>query len=357
QETPKSVRLVNWLSSYMTQLVEDGNAFNVFNRSLKIHSNLIKFINEITDDVYRENENELLGYLSDETKFNDFKNRIYTQMREIKQRTAEAARKAIEAINNTPEGDKVKANIIKGLAKWTVTGYDSEGPSKTLVAAMEDISTAYKKGIGNRDTLDGILNEVLEIIRISDSRITMLRLIAANLYQLGLLSSLAEYIDKYRRENSTILLSDTNALISRIIGGEDAPFLYERVGVWFKHYLIDEFQDTSYSQWSNIRPLIKESLAYEYDNLVIGDEKQCIYRFRNSDPSLLHNLHTDSMAEGRSEVRGNKIEENTNWRSSVDVIRFNNTFFSALVRNLGFEDIYSNVAQQISPKHSSHRGY
>ena len=357
QETPKSVRLVNWLSSYMTQLVEDGNAFNVFNRSLKIHSNLIKFINEITDDVYRENENELLGYLSDETKFNDFKNRIYTQMREIKQRTAEAARKAIEAINNTPEGDKVKANIIKGLAKWTVTGYDSEGPSKTLVAAMEDISTAYKKGIGNREILDGILNEVLEIIRISDSRITMLRLIAANLYQLGLLSSLAEYIDKYRRENSTILLSDTNALISRIIGGEDAPFLYERVGVWFKHYLIDEFQDTSYSQWSNIRPLIKESLAYEYDNLVIGDEKQCIYRFRNSDPSLLHNLHTDSMAEGRSEVRGNKIEENTNWRSSVDVIRFNNTFFSALVRNLGFEDIYSNVAQQISPKHSSHRGY
>ena len=186
------------------------------------------------------------------------------------------------------------------------------------------------------------------MVRFCDGQVGTLQLIAANLYQLGLLSSLAEYIDKYRRENSTILLSDTNALISRIIGTEDAPFLYERVGVWFRHYLIDEFQDTSFSQWSNIRPLINESLAYEYDNLVIGDEKQCIYRFRNSDPSLLHNLHTDSMAEGRCEVRGDSISENTNWRSSSDVIRFNNTFFSALVRNLGYEEIYSNVAQQIS---------
>ncbi len=195
------------------------------------------------------------------------------------------------------------------------------------------------------------------MVRFCDGQVGTLQLIAANLYQLGLLSSLAEYIDKYRRENSTILLSDTNALISRIIGTEDAPFLYERVGVWFRHYLIDEFQDTSFSQWSNIRPLINESLAYEYDNLVIGDEKQCIYRFRNSDPSLLHNLHTDSMAEGRCEVRGDSISENTNWRSSSDVIRFNNTFFSALVRNLGYEEIYSNVAQQISKKHADHRGY
>lgn len=358
QETKKNIHLINWLSSYMTQLIEDGMSFNIFNRSLDIHRKLIKFIYKITDDFYRENEKELLDYLSDETKFNNFKNIIYNRLREIKQKTVAATRQALETIDSLPDKNQVKSYIISGIAKWAATGYDKEGPSKTLLAAMDDIKTAYKKGgIRNGEKVDMIIGEALEMIRISNSQVGTLRLIAANLYQLGLLSSLAEYIDKYRRENSTILLSDTNALISRIIGGEDAPFLYERVGVWFKHYLIDEFQDTSFSQWSNIRPLIRESLASEFDNLVIGDEKQCIYRFRNSDPSLLHNLHTDSMAKGRSEVRGDKIEENTNWRSSVDVIQFNNTFFSALVKNLGFEDIYSNVAQQISKKHASHRGY
>ncbi|MDE7147995.1 MAG: UvrD-helicase domain-containing protein, partial [Duncaniella sp.] len=93
----------------------------------------------------------------------------------------------------------------------------------------------------------------------------------------------------------------------------------------------------SHSQWQNIRPLISESLAYDNDNLVIGDEKQCIYRFRNSDPTLLHNLHNEEMAQGRTVISGNSIEENTNWRSSADVIKFNNTFFSALVKNLGYE--------------------
>ncbi|MCM1076769.1 MAG: UvrD-helicase domain-containing protein [Bacteroides sp.] len=360
ESTRKSQYLINWLTSYMTQLIEDGMPFNVFNRSLPIHRNLIKFIDKITDDIYRENESELLAYLSDEKKFNEFKNLVYNQIKHIKQQTSDSVREALDMIMDSPAKDCVKSYIISGLKKWT-SGYSSDEPSKTMTDAMAEISSAYKKpkkGMpAPSEELNGAIAKALDMIDFSFHQTRTLRIIAANLYQLGLLASLAEYIDKYRRENSTILLSDTNALISRIIGNEDAPFLYERVGVRFKHYLIDEFQDTSASQWVNIKPLINESLAYEFDNLVIGDEKQCIYRFRNSDPSLLHNLHTDRLANGRCEVRGDSISENTNWRSSVDVIRFNNTFFSALVRNLGFEDIYSNVAQQISKKHASHRGY
>lgn len=361
EETGRTRYLINWLSSYMTQLIEDGMPFNVFNRSLPIHRNLIKFIDKITDDTYRENEAELLGYLADEKKFNDFKDRVYSQLRQIKAQTAEACREALDMIDSSGMKDVVKSYIATGLRKWASSGYAPDGYSKSMADAMDDIASAYKKPKKGQPTpgeeLDGAIAKALDMVKFSSEQVGTLRLIAANLYQLGLLASLTEYIDRYRRENSTILLSDTNALISRIIGNEDAPFLYERVGVWFKHYLIDEFQDTSFSQWSNIRPLIGESLAFEHDNLVIGDEKQCIYRFRNSDPSLLHNLHTDSMAKGRSEIRGDSIAENTNWRSSADVIQFNNTFFSALVRNLGYEEIYSNVAQQISPKHAAHRGY
>ncbi len=361
EKTEQTVYLINWLSSYMMQLIEDGLPFNIFNRSLPIHRNLIQFINKITDDVYRENESRLLDYLSDGSKFNDFKNCVYTQIRQIKNRTAEACQTAVDMIFAGGYSEIVKTYVVSGLRKWAVNGYSSDGYSKSVADAMADISAAYKKPKKGMplppEQLNGAIANALDAIAFSNEQVGTLRLISANLYQLGLLASLSDYIDKYRRENSTILLSDTNALISRIIGSEDAPFLYERVGVWFKHYLIDEFQDTSFSQWTNIRPLIKESLAYENDNLVIGDEKQCIYRFRNSDPSLLHNLHSDSIATGRYSIRGNDISENTNWRSSADVVQFNNTFFSALVRNLGFEEIYTNVAQQISPKHASHRGY
>ncbi|MCM1356546.1 MAG: UvrD-helicase domain-containing protein [Staphylococcus sp.] len=357
----KMTHLVNWLTSYMTQLIEDGKSFNIFNRSLDLHVNLIKFIDKITDDTYREHEKELLDYLSDNERFNRFKDCIYNHIRQISSQTAKACADATAMIESSGMKDFVLSNIQSALTKWSATGYIDDAPSKTLMKAADDIRATYKKATKKSpvpsEELDGCIAHALDMIKFSFTQVTTLRIISNNLYQLGLLSYLAEYIDKYRRENSTILLSDTNALISKIIGDEDAPFLYERVGVWFKHYLIDEFQDTSFSQWSNIRPLIGESLSYDHDNLVIGDEKQCIYRFRNSDPSLLHNLHTDEIAIDRCDIRGNTLAENTNWRSSADVVRFNNTFFSALVKNVGLEEIYLNVAQQVSEKHISHSGY
>ena len=360
-QTSRSTFLINWLSSYMTHLIEDGKTFNIFNRSSYIHRDLISFVNDITDDTYRENEEKLIEYLSDNDKFNRFKESVYNLSRTITRQTAECCRNAVEAIDNKGCRDIIVANIYKPLVKWMQSGYDPKGASATVLKAADDINCAYLKKASRSplrtSELDGLISHALDSIVFCYENVRTLKIISANLYQLGLLSFLISYIDRYRRENSTILLSDTNSLIAKIIGGEDAPFLYERVGVWFKNYLIDEFQDTSYSQWQNIRPLIKESLAYDNDNLVIGDEKQCIYRFRNSDPSLLHNLHNDSMADGRTSIRGNDIAENTNWRSSANVVRFNNTFFSALVKNLGYQDIYSNVAQQISEKHSSHQGY
>lgn len=360
EQTKRTSMLINWLSNYMTALIEDGRTFNIFNRTSYIHRDLISFIADITDDVYRENEKELLTYLSDETKFNEFKNRIFRMSREITDSTVQACRKAILEIDNLDGKDIVSSNIYKPISKWAQNGYDSKPLSATVLKSCDDIDNAYvKKGKTSplRPDFDPVIHNALEAMKFSSENVRTLRIISANLYQLGLLSTIATYLDRYRRENSTILLSDTNALISKIIGNEDTPFLYERVGTWYRHYLIDEFQDTSHSQWSNLRPLIKESLAYDHDNLVIGDEKQCIYRFRNSDPSLLHNLHNESITQGRVKISGDTISENTNWRSSADVIRFNNEFFSSLVKNLGFEDIYSNVVQQVSPKHTEHHGH
>ncbi len=108
-----------------------------------------------------------------------------------------------------------------------------------------------------------------------------------NVYNLGLIGDIVHHALEVQKENNSIVLSDTNDILRRIINQEEAPFIYERMGVRLRHFLIDEFQDTSRLQWINLGALVRESLSTGNDNLIIGDEKQSIYRFRNSDPKLL----------------------------------------------------------------------
>lgn len=361
-DTPGSRYLVEWITRYMFKLIEEGKTFNVFNRSSEVHKQLIKFIVGVMDDTFKAHSDEIMAYLNDREKYKAFIDGMDCRRKNIKKDTAAKCRLAIALIDSSGAADIVNSNVVNPLKNWGETGfYKTKSLSATLQKARDNVENAYKsnkkKSPARTSGLDDAIACAIEAIFESHSTVKLLDILTANLYQLGLVGAISEYVDKYRRENSTILLSDTNALLARIIGDEDSPFLYEKIGNTYRNFLIDEFQDTSHSQWQNLRPLLGESLATDNDNLVIGDEKQCIYRFRNSDPSLLQNLHEDVIASGRSIVRGRELGENTNWRSSADVVRFNNTLFSAVAIVLGFEDTYANVVQQISPKHLSHRGY
>ncbi len=356
--------LIEWLTRYMIKQIEDGKSFNVFNRASEVHMQLVRFIVGIMDDNFKAHRDEIMGYLNDREKFKEFINALHGRVVEIKRETMAACAKAndiIEAAGGM--SGLINSNVLSPIRRWGEKGFDSNVRelSATLIRTHEDITTAFtKKGAVStlrNPEMEYALYKAVDAIVNSFASITFFNILGANLYQLGLIGSLLEYIDRYRKENSTILLSDTNALLAKIIGDDDSPFLYEKIGNTYRHFLIDEFQDTSHSQWQNLRPLLNESLATDNDNLVIGDEKQCIYRFRDSDPSLLQNLHLDKVALRRSVVKGTDLSENTNWRSSADVVRFNNTLFSAISRILGFDDVYSNVVQQISKKHISHRGY
>lgn len=106
--------------------------------------------------------------------------------------------------------------------------------------------------------------------------------------RLGLLGDINASMQDFTNENNTILLSGTNDIVKRIIDGCETPFIYERIGMYLHNFLLDEFQDTSRMQWENLLPLVRNGLANGHDSLIIGDVKQSIYRFRNSDPQLLH---------------------------------------------------------------------
>jgi ATP-dependent exoDNAse (exonuclease V) beta subunit len=195
------------------------------------------------------------------------------------------------------------------------------------------------------------------------------KILRRQIYLLGLFSEACTHIDEYCRENEAFLLGDTNSLLRKVICEVETPFVYERIGYTINNFLIDEFQDTSEMQWENLRPLVMESLARNNANLIIGDEKQCIYRFRNSNPELLGSEVEESTLRRFGDkdmihVSGVKISENTNWRSSREVVMFNNTLFAYLSR-LADSNKHSNYAsktysaliQQVASKHSDFHGY
>ena len=150
------------------------------------------------------------------------------------------------------------------------------------------------------------------------------------------------------RDKNEFLLSEMNHLLAGMIGENDAPFIYEKVGTQIKNYLLDEFQDTSSMQWRNFIPLVGDSLAHGNESLVVGDVKQSIYRWRNSDWNILAHKIKE---EFKVNCEEDSLEDN--WRSLRKIVDFNNSFFEKLVNFLADEEIksvYSDVAQKIDPE-------
>lgn len=153
------------------------------------------------------------------------------------------------------------------------------------------------------------------------------------------------------KDRNVLTIDQTNSLLRDIIDGSDTPFVYEKIGVRYEHFLLDEFQDTSSVQWDNFRPLLDNSISDGHDNLIVGDVKQSIYRWRQSDWELLER-QVQKDFHGYTHVE--PLE--TNYRSAGEIVNFNNEYFKAaaeyLDKRLGedskvISDIYSDVSQKV----------
>ncbi len=163
------------------------------------------------------------------------------------------------------------------------------------------------------------------------------RLLLGRLFSMALLGELDRQMRAYARDNEVVHLSDFNRLINKVVQDEPMPFVYERLGSRYHHFLIDEFQDTSVLQWQNLVPLIEGGVAEGRESLVVGDGKQAIYRFRQGDVRQFVALpKVDGMIlHGKTlSIPGNYRMESleVNYRTADDVVAFNNDFFSWLIR-------------------------
>lgn len=153
-----------------------------------------------------------------------------------------------------------------------------------------------------------------------------------NLYYLRLMQEMAILLKTYREESGNLLISDAQNLLKGITGEDDdnPAFIWEKTGSRYKHFLFDEFQDTSANQWANFRPLLKNAMAEAdgtlIDHLIVGDVKQSIYRWRNGDWNILHQQAKKDIGAGY--VVDANLEEN--YRSTANIINFNNMLYKAL---------------------------
>ena len=145
------------------------------------------------------------------------------------------------------------------------------------------------------------------------------------LNQLRLLTHIDEEVRVLNRQENRFLLSDTNALLRRLMRDDDSSFVFEKIGTSLHHVMIDEFQDTSRMQWNNFKMLLLEGLSQGEGSLIVGDVKQSIYRWRGGDWSILNNLR--GKIAGIYPIREMKLT--TNRRSESRIIRFNNEVFTA----------------------------
>ena len=179
--------------------------------------------------------------------------------------------------------------------------------------------------------------------------------VGKTIHTFGLLNELRNKLTIYRKENRMMMISDTNFLLQNIVkGSEDVPFLYEKIGNQYFYYLIDEFQDTSELQWKNLFPLIWNALSCTPgdDNMLVGDVKQSIYRWRGGELKLMLNTVQEDVGKYH-EVLPRTLKNN--WRTAKSIVDFNNHLFELAAERLAtnldpfyqemFKKAYSDVSQ------------
>ena len=211
--------------------------------------------------------------------------------------------------------------------------FDKYLPGKRAIDAFESAEKWVKKTHERKDDIIALAQSELiplgaEINRLIETQFenyVSAKSVFATAYMAGILGTLDEKLQEFRDNNEVLLISDNNIMLAKAIGDQDAPFIYEKSGNRYSHFMLDEFQDTSSFQWNNLRPLLENSLGEGNFTLIVGDAKQSIYRWRGGNMSLLQegiNRHLSAWAPITFEK---KLD--ANYRSREIIVNFNNAFF------------------------------
>ena len=371
--------LLTWIMEYIRENMDDDKDWNVI-------GNIKRFGENIFREYYKTNSKKLNERLLEEgffkrytTKLRQMRNEAEVEMQNEAAQFFDALNHngiEIDDLNNGKSGPAGYFNKMKnGIYNNTIV---TKRLQKVLDEGSESSWVKQKSSKETQDIVRELANSTLtplvhhaEDVRqknwyIYGSAVLTLR----HLNQLRLLNSIEKKVRMMNVEQNRFLLSDTHTLLHSLIRDTDSPFIFEKIGNYLENIMIDEFQDTSTVQWQNFKVLLEECMSHgeQQGNLIVGDVKQSIYRWRSGDWRMLNNIerefpYLNSML--------NVCSLDTNYRSSRRVITFNNAFFKR-ASELEYADqknstpdtsspeqlkkAYSDVAQKV-PSFRDNHGY
>ena len=336
-EKPENKELLGWLLRFASDKVEEGGGWN-------LRKDIAALSREVFKESYKAFSADVAKDIEDKAALESYKNHLFAIIRSVEAEARDLGRQGQAVLDQyglQPSDFKGGSRSPLHYFAKLVAG-EMKPPSDTFANLADNLEGCFtaKTESGMRQIIgcafDDGLNDCIKKINTLFGNLTnyyTAKEIVRYYYALGILNDIAVQIAEYREEKNVMLIADTTELLSKVVGGSEAPFIYEKTGTQVDHYMIDEFQDTSGMQWGNFLPLLSESLSHNRDNLIVGDVKQSIYRFRNSDWKLLdEQIRYDFSKE---QLREETLKDN--WRSCRCIVDFNNSLFTiapALLQNL-----------------------
>ena len=312
--------LQQWLIRYAEERMEDSRSWNFRNDIIELGMQLFR---ESFQEMFSDADLSLLN----RENLENFQGELYSSEKTTRMEIKAIGKSAIDHI--TRQGltvESFKGGGRSPASVFTLAAQEGElSFTDAKLGAMEHSDKWLKKDAlpGMHAMTEQILMPLLTELYRKQVVLNTIRAIRQNFFNLGILGDLREKVQEYLKEHNLFLIAESSRFLHGIIGGGQVPFIYERTGSRYTNIMLDEFQDTSVFQYDNFKPLLDEALAAGFDNLVVGDVKQSIYRWRNSDWKILaSDLERDFEHQG---IRMTTL--NYNYRSREQVIRFNNTVF------------------------------
>ena len=314
---------LKWVSQYIEQRLEDDS-----DKSWRVEHSLSNLARELTKESYVKQRRLLQNITLDNALADSYRN----DLRDLKKKCVADINQSAQETHDFIEGSERYGRISRGgdvekyLHRAMEYKFSKTDPSNTVVKIRDNSSNALKaadKGVpkyeGWASDLSNRLDQLLTTIDNANFTINSCDLSLQHFNELRLLDAISASVQELNTENDTFLLAYTPILFAEMVGQSEASFVFERAGTQFNHVMIDEFQDTSELQWTNLRNLIVENIAQGNSCMLVGDVKQGIYRWRGGDWSGLANIKDDAITDIQT--------LDSNFRSGEKIVNFNNAVF------------------------------
>lgn len=347
---------------YAEANIEDGKSWN-------IEHSLISLAHEL----FNEDAYPYLDRLEDFdlSKTKNVREELYRYSTAFEQRVFEEGKKALSLITTNGLTSQSFFQTTKGIFGFFFKYANSDFPGDKLgnsyvrKTITENKWGGGKASTGDIETIEIIkpqliahYNSIVQYFEKQGQDYILSKLLLRNFYSFILLTEIRKLMNEYKRENNLLHISEFQKKIHAIVREQDAPVIYERIGEKYENILIDEHQDTSELQWQNLVPLVENAQFNNGNNLVVGDGKQGIYRFRGGKveqfamlPNIYGSDKDERLREREVAIKNYGVEIKSlefNRRSRREIVDFNNLFYSALsgLSELVNKEVYAGQEQK-----------